>query len=348
MNSVDIGQKQIGPGEACYLIAEVGTTCMGDLEKAIRLVEAASKAGMDAVKFQVIDPYQDTQADAEYKVIWGGVEQTVNMRQMFERLVFPAQDWVTIADAAAKLGIEFLATCDYCAGIDLLENIGIAAHKIGAWDTTYKPLIEHIGRTGKPMIVDLGPTTQAEFDDLCRWYSDVGGCCVLPLHDYHTELAEQMNMNAILHLFKTTTGPVGYSSPNRDHDLDFVALALGANVLEKRLILDRTENAFHAHESLEPDELRDWVLRIRRAESAMGVAAIRPSEKDLEGARKYYRSIATVRSIAKGDLLTSDNIDGKRPGTGLPTSRLNDVVGQRANRDLPADTVLSEADFGPQ
>lgn len=343
--TIEIEGRRIGEGEPCYLIAEVGTTSMGDLGRAMRLVEAAAEAGMDAVKFQVIDPYQDVDAGAEYRVVWDGVERTVNMREMFERLVMSETDWRKVASHARGLGITFLATCDYVEGIALLERVGLPAHKIGAWDTTYKDLVEAAGRTGKPLFVDLGPTTEPELADLAHWYATAGGPALIPLHDYHTDVHAQMNMHAITHLRRSMPGPVGYSSPNTDDALDFAAVALGAQVIEKRLILSRSDHVFHAHESLEPAELASWVKAIRAAEAAMGRAAILPSDADLAGARKYYRSIVAARDIAAGATLTREDLAFKRPGTGLPPREASRIVGRRAARFLPADTLLDDEDL---
>lgn len=343
--TIKIEKRLIGEGQRCYLIAEVGTTCMGNVERAKRLVDAAAAAGMDAVKFQVIDPYQDVQGDAEYRVVWDGIERTVNMREMFEKLVMRADEWAQVMAHCKEKGLTFLATCDYIDGVHMLEDIGIAAHKIGAWDTTYKALIEAIGKTGKPMFVDLGPTTQGELNDLIAWYETAGGSIVVPLHDYHTNVAAQMNMHAITHLRATMSGPVGYSSPNTDCELDFVALALGAHVIEKRLIMSRSDQVLHAHESLEPAELMAWSGRIRDVEAALGRSAIVPSENDLAGAGKYYRSAVAARDIAKGEVLVFEALDFKRPGTAIAPKDATLIIGKTATRDIEANTLLSLADF---
>ncbi len=343
--TIEIDGRTIGEGEPCYLIAEVGTTCMGNIDRAKQLIDSACAACMDAVKFQVIDPYQDIQDEAEYRVVWDGIEQTVNMRKMFEALSMSRDEWGELISYCSEENITFLATCDFVDGINMLEDLGISAHKIGAWDTTYKDLIDVIGRTGKPMIVDLGPTSQQELTELVSWYTSAGGSSVIPLHDYHTSIPKQMNMHAITHLSANTDGPVGYSSPNTDSDLDFVALALGAHVIEKRLIMSRNDHVLHAHESLEPDELITWSEKIRNAEAALGRVAIIPSDNDLAGARKYYRSIVAARDIAKGTIIAPEDLDYKRPGTGIAPKNSQLLIGKSATRDLTANTLLSADDF---
>ena len=341
--SIELGGRQVGEGHPCFLIAEVGTTCLGNLDMALALVEAGAKAGMDAIKFQLIDADQDSNPNASYDVVWGGEKKRANMREMFSRLEFMPGEWKTIAEACRKAGVVFFATVDYVAGVDLLEELGVPVHKIGAWDTTFRPLIEKIGSTGKPMIVDLGPTTREEIEDLETWYREVGGSTVIHLHDYHTDVPKEINLLAIKWL-KDRGSEAGFSSPNTDNDVDFAALALGATMIEKRLVLDRNIQAFHVHESLEPEELADWCRRIRRVEQAIGVPTIRPSQKDKDGAAKYYRSICSMRDVKAGETFTPENLHGKRPGTGLPTSRLNEFWGRTARRDIPADTLITVED----
>lgn len=342
---VKIGNKVIGPDHPCYLIAEVGTTCLGDLDKALRLIRAGAEAGVDAVKFQVIEPDQLSDKSVTYTIKTGSVTRQVNMHDMFTQLAnFTEAQWKEIAAACRDAGVEFFATVDYMAGVDLLDRVGVAVHKMGAWDATYRPLIEHIGRTGKPLFCDLGPCTEQEAEELVEWYKSAGGSAVLFMHDFHTDVAAEMNMQAIPYLNKKYGWPAGFSAPALDHDIDFAAVALGSYHLEKRLILDRNEPAFHAHESCEPDELKDWVRRVRHVESTLGRPAIVPTKRDIEMSAQYYRSICTTKPIKAGEVFSPENLDGKRPGTGLPTRLLPSIWGQRATRDLPVDTLIELGD----
>ncbi|NWG87657.1 MAG: N-acetylneuraminate synthase family protein [Hydrogenophilaceae bacterium] len=342
--TVRIGDRTIGPGQPCFIVIEVGTTCLGDLDNALRLIEAGAAAGVDAMKFQVIDPNQLSDTKVQYRFSSGGHEHSANMKAMFSRLQFSLDEWRTIRAACHAQGMLFFATVDYLEGVDLLESLEVPAHKMGAWDITYRPLVEKIAATGKPLFVDLGPGTEAEADELVQWFREAGGKTVLFMHDFHTTDEAQMNMRALVHLHKKYPWPAGFSSPGRDDDLDLLALGMGAHYLEKRLILSRFLKAFHADESLEPEELKAWVARIRRAERALGQEAIRPSDVDRKMSADYYRSICTMRPIAKGELFTPENIDGKRPGAGLPTARLPEFFGRHASRDLAADTLIKPED----
>lgn len=342
--TVTIGDKIVGPDAQCLLIAEVGTTCLGDIDKAMQLIDAAVAAGMDAIKFQLIDPEQISDKTVTYPMMVDGNLKQVNMYDMFKILSFSELEWLQIAKYSSDRGILFFATVDSIEGVDILERVGVSVHKIGAWDTTYRSLIEHIALTKKPMFVDLGPTTQEEIDDLVKWYKDNGGTSILFMHDFHTQNDNQMNLRAIDYLNITYNWPAGFSSPGLDHDLDLAALALDASYIEKRLVLSRKELAFHSHESLEPEELKNWVIRIRHVERALGKPLIIPSSKDLEDKNKYYRSICTLTPIKAGELLSKNNIGSKRPGNGIPTKRLLEFYGKKARHDLLGDALLLESD----
>lgn len=345
MKSIKIGNRVIGENQPCYLIAEVGTTCMGDINKAIQLIQAAKEAGVDAIKFQVIDPDQLSDETVTYPIKTGKVIELVSMKDMFKRLVFKESSWAKIFHESESRGLDFFATVDYIDGVEMLDRIGVKVHKIGAWDTTYKQLIEAIGKTGKPMFADLGPTSELEVNDIVDWYKQAGGGAVLFMHDFHTNDDRQMNLRAIKKLNEMFPWPAGFSSPAQDHDLDIAALALGASYIEKRLILDRSDFAFHAHESLEPEELKAWVQRIRHVENALGRPVIEPSTIDLEGSKKYYRSLCTMTEIYAGEALTVKNLGAKRPGTGIPTAKQDTVLGKKALRDIPINTLITLKDF---
>lgn len=343
--TIRIGERLIGPGQPCFLVVEVGTTCLGDLDNALKLVEAGADAGVDAMKFQVIDPEQLSDSEVEYQFSANGEIHRANMKEMFDRLQFSPKQWATIRDACHANGMLFFATVDYLGGVDLLEYLRVPVHKMGAWDVTYLPLVKKIAETGKPLFVDLGPATEQEVDDLVATFLKFGGKTVLFMHDFHTQDPAQMNMRTIDFLNAKYSWPAGFSSPGRNDDLDFLAIGLNAHYLEKRLILSRSLKAFHADESLEPHELKDWVSRVRRAEKAMGRSGIFPSRDDLRMSAEYYRSIVAAASITRGDTFDESKLSIKRPGRGIPSKQLEQIIGKRATRDLTINELLKDGDF---
>lgn len=342
---IDIGHKRIGDGHPIFCIAEAGTTANGDLNTAKELIHVAADSGFDAVKFQTIDPEQlsDRTVVYRYKTLTGEAQE--NMYEMFKSLVFSPEQWHELAETARKAGILFFSTIDYPAGVDILLECGVPAFKIGSWDVTFDQLLARVAATGKPIVFDLGPSTLedvAHLIDICNAH---GNTQLLPLHDFHTDLPSQMNMRTISFLKRVLRSPVGFSSPGRKDDLDLMAVALGANALEKRISLRRESSGHHHVLCLEPHECRPWLERVRTAEQALGREGLFPSDADLRDARQYFRSLATCAPVAQGEMFTWSNLDAKRPGTGIPMRHAELFLGRKAKRDIPANTLLTWSDL---
>lgn len=343
---IEIEGKRIGDGYPCYLAAEVGTTSNGDIETAYKLIEVCADCGLDAVKFQTIGPSEilsDRSVEFEFDTVEGRRKQ--NMLEMLNELTYTQEEWQSMADHARRHGLAFFSTVDYLRGIELLENIGVDAYKISAWDTNYYPLMRKVAETGKSMVVDLGPSTFTETLQILDWSNTYGSGQVMFLQNYHTPDPSHMNLRAITYLKSALSLPVGFSSPDRFEKVDHLALALGANMIEKRLTLNRKDLGHHHFISLEPHELKDWVKSIRETEKILGRAQVIPSQDDLDGAKKYFRSICTLKPIRAGEPFSTENLDGKRPGTGIPTVHLPLFWGRRATRDLSENTLLTWEDL---
>lgn len=343
--TIKVEGKKIGGGHPCFLTAEAGTTCNGDLKTAKELADLAADAGFDAIKFQTIDPEQLSDKSTRYRFKAGTGWSEENMYDLFKGLTFSFQDWQDLADHVRSRGLIFFSTADSLAGVDILEACNVPLHKMGAWDVTYEPLIIKMAQTGKPLMLDLGParlTDILNFLDVVRRY---GQGEIILLHDFHTERPEEMNMRNIGYLKETLGVAVGFSSPGLDHELDILALGLGAEVLEKRITLSRNMTGHHHALSLEPQEMRPWIERMRFAGASLGSREIRPSKGDRRGGRQYLRSICSSRSIRRGEPYGPSNLDGKRPGTGLPTRYLSKFWGAPAPRDIAADTLLRWEDL---
>jgi sialic acid synthase SpsE len=345
--SIRVGDRAIGSGYPVFLIAEGGTTAIGDLERAKRLTDMAKEAGFDAVKFQTIGAdsnISDQNTLYRYKDVHGNMIEE-NMYEMFKNLAFMTDEWMEIADHARKQGIFFFSTVDYLEGVEVLEKCHVPLHKMGSWDVTYEPLIVRIAQTGKPLMVDLGPATLSDIVRLVDLHQKHGTGEVILLHDFHTEEFGEMNMSTIPFLQKALGMPVGFSAPGRNADLDVVALALGAHVIEKRITLSRADPGHHHAISLESGELKEWVNRIRSMEKCLGSFEVKPSTGDLTDADKYFRSICTLRDVKKGEAYSAGNLDAKRPGTGIPSRFLEWFYHRRAPRDLARNTLLTWEDL---
>jgi len=139
--------------------------------------------------------------------------------------------------------------------------------------------------------------------------------------------------------------PVGYTPQGRDFDLDFMAMGLGVNVLEKRITTDRSIPKNGHHKALEPHEFEDWLRRVRELEMVLGTAAVLPTKTDIEQTKRYFKSLYSKADIKAGDVITDDKIEARRPGTGLSARLVDQVCGRRAVRDIPKETMLSWSDL---
>jgi sialic acid synthase SpsE len=333
-NVIKIGKKKIGGNNPCFLIAEVGTTCLGDIKLAFDLIDVVKDSGAHSIKFQIIDPEQVTDLNESYAYEKFDRKVFTNLKEMFQRLNFKISDLEKIVEKCKSLDIEFFATVDFIDGVDLLEKLGVNVHKMGAWDITHRPLVEHIAKKNKPLFIDLGPSTKKEFFQFRKWFLNSGGKKLLPMHDFHTQEFSEMNMKAISYLRNEINEPIGFSSPAKDNNLDIIALSLGAKIIEKRLTISKTIDAFHVHESLEPKNFSKWVEMIKKYQLTLGVQKIIPSNNDLIQKKKYYRFICAKRDIKNGEKLTLKNIDGRRTKKGVCISKINDFLNKRIKKSV--------------
>lgn len=347
---VRIGPRRIGAGHATYIIAEAGVNHDGSLDKALALVDAGAAAGADAVKFQIFRAAELASAGAApaaYQRSTGARSQ----RQMLAALELDDGALRRIQERCCQRHVEFLATPFSVADLERLLRLNPAAIKIASGDLTDVPLLTAAARTGLPLIVSTGASTE---DEICMAVagicsvqrelpasSDGGGRLIL-LHcisAYPTPL-EAANLRAIATLRDTLAAPVGFS----DHTISTLtgawAAAAGACVLEKHFTLDRTAGGPDHGMSLDLPGLRDYIGQVRALERALGDGRVglRGIEDDVRRAAR--KSIVATRAIAPGTLLSAQMLAARRPGEGIPPSKLAAVIGRRSLVAIEPDTPL--------
>ena len=340
--TIRVGDRLVGTGQPVFLIADVGLTNGGDLKRALMLIEIAKELGVDAIKFQMIGPEYllgDRKITYTYPTITHG-NVTENMFEMFSALTFSPSEWNKISQAAKSAGLEFICTSHYLDAVDILEELNVVCHKICSWSVTHKRLIQKTGKTGKPLFMDMGTSTQSSLLELSDWYYNEGGSAMIPLHDFHTSDATEMNFRSIEHLRNLLATPVGYTSPGRSSHHEYMAMGLGVNVIEKRLTHDRTIPKNGHWKALEPDEFRGWIGIIKELELSLGSKVIRPTKGDIEISKWAFKSIFAIKTIARDTTITDDMVDGRRPGNGISAKRIDDVVGKKANCDIQPGTMM--------
>lgn len=343
-NPLTIGNRPIGSGHPCLIIAEAGVNHNGDLDRALELVDVASEAGADAVKFQSFSTERlvtRTAPKAAYQIEATGSGES--QYAMLAAMELSFDDHLALARRASERGIIFLSTPFDEASADMLERLGVVAFKTPSGELTNLPFLEHVARFGKPMIVSTGMATLGEVDAAVEAIAATGLEQLALLHCVSNYPADPSEVNlSAMHTLATAFGvPVGYSDHTLGIEIAVAAIALGACVLEKHFTLDRSLPGPDHRASLEPDALRALVRAARAAEAALGDGRKRPTESERSTAAAARKSLVAARRIAAGSRLANDDIVAMRPGTGIPIALRNAVIGRRVHAIIEPGTVLT-------
>jgi len=343
MKTVEIAGHPIGFGHPCFVIAEAGVNHNGDLDMALRLVDAAAEAGANAVKFQTFsaDRLVTRQAaKATYQKQTTGAQES--QYAMLKRLELSLSDHERLLAHAQTRDITFLSTPFDRASANLLFQLGLPAIKIGSGELTNLPLLEHVARRKKPIILSTGMAYLSEVEEAVRCIQACSDAPLILLHcvsNYPAREAD-INLRAMLTMNQAFGLPVGYSDHTLGIAVPIAAVALGACVIEKHFTLDRSLPGPDHRASLEPDGLHTMVQAIRDVEAALGDGLKRPAAGELETSRVARKSIVSQVGIPTGTRISAEMLTIKRPGTGIPPRDLARVIGRTARVTIPADAVI--------
>jgi sialic acid synthase SpsE len=343
VRQVRIGDRLVGDGSSCYVIAEVGANHNVDLDTARRLVDVAAAAGADAVKFQTYSGrtlYSTRTPRFEYL----GELADKPAHELLDEIALP-RDWQPILrDHCRDAGIEFLSSPFDRQAVDELDALDVAAFKVASFEIVDVAFIEYMAERKRPLIVSTGMATLGEIEDALT-AARAGGVedvCLLQCASLYPAPPETLNLAAIPAMQAAFGVPVGLSDHSLGIHLGPAAVALGADLLEKHFTLDRSQPGPDHPFAVEPDELRDLVRHVRDVEAALGDGQKRgPSSAEAEEMyTKARRSIVAACAIPAGTVVTADMLTVKRPGTGIKPKLLDVVVGRRARRDIEEDEVV--------
>jgi N-acetylneuraminate synthase len=341
--TIQIGGRKIGPGHPPYVIAELSGNHNGEIERAMRLIDAAKAAGADAVKLQTYTA--DTMTidhDGPGFRIKGGLWDGRSLHELYREAHTP-WDWHPALFAHARsIGIDsFSSPFDFTA-VDLLERLGAPAYKIASFEIVDTPLIRYAARTGKPLIISTGMAEGGEIDEALSAARSAGGGEVALLHcvsGYPTP-AEEANLARIPKLAMAYDCPIGLSDHTLGVEVAIAAVALGAAIIEKHLTLARADGGPDSAFSLEPGEFGALVKGAKTAFAAIGRADYGRAASERPN-MAFRRSLYAVMDIAAGETLTNVNVRSIRPGYGLAPKHLPEVLGRRARRAIPRGTPIS-------
>ena len=332
---MNIGGRELGTG--VFITAEIGNNHNGDFEIAVRMIEEAARCGVDGVKLQLFraERLVTESAPSHLPHLTGG--QSIFER--FKGLEFSKEELLKLADVAKRVGVIFFGSVFDEESADMVEEI-MPAYKIASCDITNFPLIRHVVKKGKPIIVSTGMASLEEIEAVT---GEIPGDRLILLHcvSRYPAPAETVNLRSIPFLREEFGVPVGYS----DHTVGSVsalgAVALGAVMIEKHFTLDKSQEMGDHRLSAEPQDLKCLVDDVRSMELMLGRYIKEPDSAEIETSKVMRRSIFAKEDIPEGTVLTQDMLISLRPATGLSPALIDDVVGRKAVRHVKKGTPLT-------
>lgn len=331
-------------GRVC-VIAEAGVNHNGDPELALRLIDVAADAGADCVKFQTFSADRlasAAAAKADYQqVTTDGAE---SQRDMLQRLELSRDAYPALIARCAERKIEFLSTPFDEESAGFLAMLGVRRFKVSSGEVTNLPLLAHLARLGKPLILSTG---MADLDEVAVAVETVRGAgnrdltllqCVT---DYPADPADA-NLRAMATMAQKFGVPIGYSDHTLGIEVSLAAAALGASVIEKHFTLDRKFPGPDHGASLEPDELKAMVRGIRIVERALGDGTKTARAGEMANRKAVRKSLTAARDLSAGARIEDGDVVIQRPATGLAPAMLESVIGRRLVRDIAVGTPLQQ------
>ena len=344
--SFTIGNKVIGRGDPCFVIAEVAQAHDGSLGTAHAYIDAAAKSGADAIKFQTHIAAAESTPEEPFRIKFSPQDRT--RYDYWKRMEFSEAQWRGLAEHATERGLVFLSTPFSLEAVALLDRIGIPAWKVGSGEVTNYPLIDQMVRTRKPILLSTGMSSWDELDAAVkRATAEDVPIAVLQCTTAYPCSPERVGLNLLAEFRERYGCPVGLSDHSGQIYAGLAAATLGANVMEVHIVFSRDCFGPDVTASITVAELKQLVDGVRFIESAVA----NPVSKDavaseLSTVRSIFgKSLVAARDLAPGHLLVEGDLALKKPGTGIPASRLPEVLGRKVGRAVMAGRLLSERDI---
>ncbi len=345
MGRIKIDQYTIGNGLQPFIIAEMSGNHNQSIERALDIVEAAAKTGVQALKIQTYTA--DTMTldvnDGAFFIddpnsLWKGN----SLHKLYQEAYTPWEWHKQIFDRCRELGIIGFSTPFDESAVDFLEMLNVPCYKIASFENNHLPLIRKDAATGKPMIVSTGMASIADLDELVRAFKSAGGREIVLLKCTSTYPAspENTNISTIPHLKQLFDCEVGLSDHTMGIGVAVASIALGASVIEKHFTLCRADGGVDSAFSMEPEEMKSLVLEAERAWQSLGQISYGPTEKEKKSL-VFRRSLYISEDMKAGETFTIKNMRIVRPGLGLAPKYYETVLGKILKKDAKKGTPVS-------
>ncbi len=327
------------------IIAEIGVNHNGCMKTAKKLIEVAVQSGADIVKFQTFKSDElttDIAPLAEYQL--KNSPEFNNQKKLLSKLELSEKNHILLKNYAEELGIEFLSTGFTIQSIDLLARIGIRRWKVPSGEINNIPLLKKIALQNQPTILSTGMCTLGEIELALKTLYESNlkkeNITVLHCNSAYPTPMEDVNLKAIRTIKECFDINVGYSDHTCGIEASIAAVAIGAQIIEKHITLDKNMQGPDHKASIEPEELHNLVSAIRNIEKALGNGIKKPSNSEIKNIKVVRKSIVASDYIEKGERYTTDNLCIKRPGTGLAPTMFDFLLGMKSNRKYNPNDLI--------
>lgn len=340
MRRIKVKDRCIGEGEPTFIVAEAGINHNGSIENAKMLIDAAAENGADAVKFQTHLP--------EKEMLKGGpiVEYIGKpLYDVYTMMELSKEDHIILKEYAEERDIIFYSTPFSVEAVDLLEEVGVPAFKIGSGEMTNPKILERAARTGKPVIISTGMSKMEEVEEAVRLITRINkNLAILQCTSAYPCPPEDINLR-VMEAYKRFDYPVGISDHSQGIYVALAAITLGASIIEKHFTVDKNWPGPDQKASIDPQELRELVEGARIIEKALGTGEKKILEKEKPVRDMASESVVSVKDIPRGTIITEDVVWVKKPGTGIPAKDMGKVIGRRARRNIGRDNLIQWKDL---
>jgi len=349
MKEIKINKKKIGQDNPPFIIAEMSGNHNHSLARALKIVRAAARAGVQAIKLQTYTPETMT-LDVnkneflikDNKSLWRGK----SLYELYREAAIPWKWHKPIFDLCHKLGLMAFSTPFDETAIEFLEKLNVPCYKIASFELVDLPLIEKVAATGKPLIISTGMATLKEINEAVN-AAQKAGCrqiILLKCTSSYPANPDNSNLATIPDLIERFDCPVGLSDHTLGIGAAIASVVLGATIIEKHFTLSRRDGGVDAAFSIEPEEMRQLVLETEAAWRSLGKINYGPTEQE-KRSLIYRRSLYVIKDLKKGEIFSKDNIKAIRPGLGLAPKYLSEIIGQKASYNIKKGTAIRRSMF---
>lgn len=344
--------KQVFNYSEPYIIAEIGANHNGDIDLAKKIIDSAKECGADAVKFQSWTPKsliarEEYDRNQSYDDGDGGKKHFGSLKEMVEKYYLREDQHFELKEYCEKIGIDFCSSPFSKEEVDLLMKLDVPFLKVASMDVNNLGLLKYMAKTQKPIILSTGMSTVSEIEKAIKTIESQGNDQIILLHciSIYPPKYEDIHLNNITMLQSTFDYPVGFSDHTIGTSIPLASISLGTCVIEKHFTLDKDMPGWDHQISADPEELKEIVKESKNIQKSLGNFSRTVTQDEESKKLKFRRSAVAGRELKKGDIIQEDDVEFKRPGTGISPDELKYLVGRKLKNDILTDELINWEDL---